>query len=130
MKCWILYGNYPEDCQDLHCWQVESDSFNFTGWNLRQDSEGIILTQQSYLNKLSGEDFTALAAPVKDKDELLDSVGQKCYRKAVGSLGWVAQVSRPDLAYNHMNSSTKCGSATVEQGRKLARLINKLPETK
>ena len=110
--------------------RIESDSFNFTGWNLRQDSEGIILSQQSYLDKLSGEDFTALAAPGKDKAEQMSSFGQKCYRKAVGSLGWVAQVSRPDLAYNHMNSSTKCGSATVEQGRKIARLINKLSETK
>ena len=48
----------------------------------------------------------------------------------MGSLGWVAQVSRPDLAYNHMISSTKCGSATAEHGRKIARLVNKLPETK
>jgi hypothetical protein len=47
--------------------RIESDSFNFTGWNLRQDSEGIILSQQSYLDKLSGEDFTALAAPGKTK---------------------------------------------------------------
>ena len=110
--------------------RIESDSFNFTGWNLRQDPEGIILSQQSYLERLSGEDFTALAAPRKDKDEKMDSFGQKCYRKAVGSLGWVAQVSRPDLAYNHMISSTKCGSATAEHGRKIARLVNKLPETK
>ena len=95
---------------------------------MRQDSDGIILTQQSYLEKLSGEDFTTLSAPGEDKAELLDKFGQKKYRKAVGSLGWVAQVSRPDLAYNHMVSSTKCGKATVEQGRRLARTINKLSE--
>ena len=110
--------------------RIESDSFNFTGWNLRQDSDGIVLTQQSYLEKLSGEDFTALCAPGKEKDELLDKLGQKNYRKAVGSLGWVAQVSRPDLAYSHMVSSTKSGKATVEQGRRLARMVNKLSETK
>ena len=110
--------------------RIESDSFNFTGWNLRQDTNGIVLTQQSYLEKLSGEDFTALSAPGKDKAKLLDKHGQKKYRKAVGSLGWVAQVSRPDLAYSHMVSSTKCGKATVEQGRRLARIINKLSETK
>ena len=110
--------------------RIELGSFNFTGWNLRQDPEGIILSQQSYLDKLSGEDFTALAALRKDKDEQMDSFDHKCYRKDVGSLGWVAQVSRPVLAYNHMISSTKFGSATAEQGRRIARLVNKLPETK
>ena len=40
--------------------RIESDAFNFTGWNLRQDSNGIVLSQQSYLEKLSNEDFEAL----------------------------------------------------------------------
>ena len=110
--------------------RIESDSFNFTGWNLRQNAEGIVLTQQSYLEKLSSEDFTHLSAPGADKFKLLDAKGQHLYRKAVGSLGWVVQVSRPDLSYQHLTFSSKAGRATIEEGRKIARLINKLSETK
>ena len=110
--------------------RIESVSFNFTGWNLRQDSKGILLSQDSYLEKLSLEDFTSLSAPGRDKTEILDAKGQQLYRKGVGSLGWVAQVSRPDLAYQHMMSSTRAGHATVDDGRKLAKVLNKLSETK
>ena len=110
--------------------RIESVSFNFTGWNLRQDSKGILLSQDSYLEKLSLEDFTSLSAPGRDKTEILDAKGQQLYRKGVGSLGWVAQVSRPDLAYQHMMSLTRAGHATVDDGRKLARVLNKLSETK
>ena len=48
----------------------------------------------------------------------------------MGSIGWVAQVSRPDLSYAHINFACKAGRATVEDGRKIARIINKLAETK
>ena len=65
-----------------------------------------------------------------DKNKLLDMKGQNVFRKAVGSIGWVAQVSRPDLSYAHINFACKAGRATVEDGRKIARLINKLAETK
>ena len=109
--------------------RIESTSFNFTGWNLRQDAQGIILTQQSYLEKLSAEDFSLLSVFNKEKNEPLDSAGQQMFRKGVGSLGWVAQVSRPDLAFQHMMFSTKAGHASVEDGRKLARVLNKLSET-
>jgi len=88
------------------------------------------LTQQSYLEKLSGEYFSIFSAPNKKKDKILDPVGQGKYRKAVGSLGRVAQVSRPDPAFQQMISSTKSGCASEEDGRKLARSINKLQDTK
>ena len=90
------------------------------------------LFQQSYLEKLSSEDFEALTSTrcVKDKNKLLDTKGQNVFRKAVGSIGWVAQVSRPDLSYAHINFACKSGRATVEDGRKIARMINKLAETK
>ena len=109
--------------------RIESTSFNFTGWNLRQDSSGIVLSQQSYLEKLSAEDFSLLSVSNKEKTEPLDAAGQQLFRKGVGSLGWVAQVSRPDLAFQHLMFSTKAGHASVEDGRKLARVLNKLSET-
>ena len=56
--------------------------------------------------------------------------GQNVFRKAVGSIGLVAQVSRPDLSYALINFACKAGRATVVDGRKIARMINKLAETK
>jgi hypothetical protein len=110
--------------------RVEVENFTFTGWNLRQDKDGITLTQDSYVEKLSKEDFSAMTCPGQMKHEILDEAGQSLFRKAVGSIGWVSQVTRPDLSWMYVHLSTKSGKATVEDARKAERVVRKIPESK
>ena len=62
------------------------------------------------------------------KHEVLDEVGQSLFRKAVGSIGWVSQVTRPDLSWMYIHLSTKSGKATVEDARKAERVVRSVPE--
>ena len=79
--------------------KVEVENFTFTGWNLRQDMDGITLTQEFFLDKLRQESFSGLSCSGQDKTELLDELGQTLFHNAVGSIGLVSQVTRPDFSW-------------------------------
>ena len=79
--------------------KVEVENFTFTGWNLRQDMDEITLTQESYLDKLRQESFSGLSCSGQDKTELLDELGQTLFHNAVGSIGLVSQVTRPNFSW-------------------------------
>ena len=64
------------------------------------------------------------------KHEILDEAGQSLFRKAVGSIGWMSQVTRPDLSWMNVHLSTKSGKATVEDARKAERVVRKILKSK
>ena len=107
--------------------RVEVENFTFTGWNLRQDKDGITLTQESYLDKLRQESFSGLSCFGQDKTELLDEHGQTLFRKAVGRIGWVSQVTRPDISWMYVNLSTKttqCTCTAIILWRNFPQILN------
>ena len=108
--------------------RIEDVAFTFIGWDIRQDKNGITVSQNSYLEKLKEKDFTALSTKKTEKSCILDDEGQAVYRSAVGCIGWLAQVSRPDLSFSYVDLSTKAGKATVDDGKEAFRIISKAKE--
>ena len=88
--------------------KVESGSFRFTGLNIKQTSEGIFVDQNDYVQSLEPIDVEKLVDP----KESLPKEKFAAYRALTGQLNWAAENTRPDLAFDARELSTKNKSAT------------------
>ena len=104
----------------------EIRAFCFTGWNLTQTSAGIVLTQADYLSKVAAQDFEHLTCTGRDKEDKLSEKELSAFRGVTGILGWVAKVTKPDLARTYCQMSCKSTSATVEDARRAKRIVRKM----
>ena len=87
----------------------QSVSFTYTGYHMSQQSDfSIILDQREYLDAI---DICYLKS--RCKTDILSSQELTVYRKYVGKLGWLVQGTRPDLAFQWLEASTKNNVATV-----------------
>ena len=103
----------------------EETLFSFTGWNLEQNEEGITVTQRDYLNDLNLEQFDDLMNAKGNNTDRLNQEQTSLMQKANGILGWLAQVSKPDLAYAYVEFSSIIKQATIGDAKKLVRMLKK-----
>ena len=103
----------------------EESLFSFTGWNLEQNEQGITVTQRDYLNELDLDQFEALTTAKGKNDDRLNQNQLELMQKANGILGWLAQVSKPDLSYAYVEFSSKLKRATLGDAKKLVRMLKK-----
>ena len=87
--------------------------FSFTGWNLEQNEEGITVTQRDYLNDLNLDQFESLMTAKGRNDDRLNQDQLELMQKANGILGWLEQVSKPDLSYVYVEFSSILKRATM-----------------
>ncbi len=84
--------------------------FNYVGLHLRQDPSGeIYLDQNEYLQSLDEPDFSV---GLKRGNEDLSLEEYSVLRSLVGALNWLVCGSRPDLAYDVLEHSSKFRGAT------------------
>ena len=103
----------------------DSGVFTFTGWNLRQDRTGILLSQDSYMDKTNLEEFEHFKRYVLNDKESLDDKDTSDYRSLNGILGWIAGTSKPQLAYHYSSTSAKLNRATKGDAKFLYRVLEK-----
>ena len=89
---------------DLH------DSFKFLGLQVHQEESGITVRQNSYAEQVQSINISE----DKDKRRPLEDEERAMYRKTIGQIGWVANQTRPDLAYDACQLSVAYKNATVE----------------
>ena len=105
--------------------KVDTSKFTFVGWELKQTEDAILLSQKNYLEEINMEDFDQLKLAKGSKQEIVNDELQHQFRSANGLLGWIVQVSRPDLNYVFVEKSTRLGNATVEDCRSIYRILGK-----
>ena len=93
--------------------RVEEELFTFTGWSLKQDAKGIILTQDHYLGQIDQEKFSAIEKISGPDSEHLNQEFQQLFRSLVGALQWIVSISRPDKAYYSVSLAAKLGKANL-----------------
>ena len=103
----------------------EVENFVFTGWTLKQSKEGIILSQQDYLQNLDMNKYLDLARCQGTAETTAPDNIQDLFRSLNGVLGWIAQVSHPTLSYHFIHYSTKLGKATAKDARGIYKLVLK-----
>ena len=92
---------------------------------VKQYENRVILDHSEYIERMKNETVDPKRAT--DKKEILTTQEQKLYRQLVGQLNWAVQGSRPDMAFEMINMSTKLKQGTVEN---LVRVIKKISRMK
>ena len=103
----------------------EVSSFCFTGWNLTQNQDGIVMDQKDYMKNLDLSKFKALQAPSGSPRDLVDQDTQEVFRKGIGTLGWITSVSKPNLSYYTTHFAAKVMRATVKDAKLMYRTLVK-----
>ena len=103
------------------CSKREEDHFRFTGVDVSKSDEGIKMNQNKYLDSLEEIVIDKKGEPKREltKEEF------KKFRKATGKLSWLAETTRPDLAYNVLEMSYKNKNARVEDVKEMNKIIRK-----
>ena len=104
--------------------KVADRNFLYIGFEIRQDNESITLDHTDYMKKLRNVELDPQR--MKQKGELLDPGEQTIFRQIIGQLNWAVQGSRPDLAFDLIDLSTKLNSASVGDLIRGVKTINRL----
>ena len=109
--------------------EVERKDFYYVGWQVQQTpEEEIVISQEAFVKHVDDLETEELRG--RNKAEEVDDNLQSLFRGAVGSVNWLSCNTRPDLASEVMELSTKFGKATVGDMRSASRLIQKAKEQK
>ena len=93
--------------------RVEEELFTFTGWSLKQDAQGIVLTQDHYLGQIDQDKFAIIEKIHGSDSEQLNQEFQQLFRSLVGALQWIVSISRPDKAYYTVSLAARLGKANL-----------------
>ena len=79
--------------------RIEEDLFVYTGWDIAQSSDEITIAQNSYIDKLDLEDLEKITETASNNSEVMSNNGQTLFRRIVGMISWIAQISKPELSF-------------------------------
>ena len=89
-------------------------AFKCLGWNIRHEQGAIIVNQSDYIsNKL---DYLDIEKGGRKNDDLLNEKEAETMRASIGQLRWLADQTRPDIAYDlleHSMVAVAVGRSTV-----------------
>ena len=102
----------------------ETRTFLYTGFQIEQKRDGIILDQSDYVSRmelptLSAERMLAKEAELTDKE-------LTTYRGMVGSSNWVTRITRPDLSFDMINLSTKFKGGKIEDLKEAKKVMSNI----
>ena len=100
-----------------------SSEFKYTGHQITQYREHIILDQNDYLEGISPATLSAERAMQKTSELTAEEATK--YRSIIGSLNWAWQGTRPDLAFELTHLSTRFKSCTVADLIDVNKLLQK-----
>ena len=91
--------------------KVAGEQFIYIGFQIHQVKEGITLDQNNYVNSINIEKVKPQRASQKHFDLSMNEHTQ--LRSLAGKLNWAVQGTRPDMAYDLVEISTKFKNAQV-----------------
>ena len=109
---WFQRTLMPEVLKGFNVGKSEKGSFMYTGFLIQQDENGITLDQSKYVESLEIQPIDA--SRLNDSNRLLTDAEISSLRKMTGSLNWAVRATRPDLAFNMIQLSTRFKTGTVK----------------
>ena len=103
--------------------KVETNKFKFTGLNIQQLENTILVDQIDFINGI--KPIFSPRAGKKDSCEKLNKQEIKLYRGITGQLSWAADNTRPDLAYDVRELATRTKDATLKDILKANKVLKK-----
>ena len=95
----------PEVIKSFKIGKSENKEFVYTGFNIKQNDQGITLDQSEYVSNIQIPNIEAVR--MKEKEEEMTQEELSTLRQMVGSLNWAVRATRPDLCFEMIDLSTK-----------------------
>ena len=105
--------------------KIEAGTFKYIGFQIQQSPDKIVLDHSDYVENM--KNVTLHPGRASEKTENLNETEQTLYRQLIGQLNWAVQGSRPDMAYEMIDMSTKLKQGKVAD---LIRAIKKISRLK
>ena len=99
----------------------EAVEFRYVGMQVKQCEEFISVNQDYYLSAM---DIPKLRS--EKEHEQLDEEGQSEYRSVLGRIGWLGNLRRLDLTFDHISMSTKLGKAMEKDMSEALKIMKKM----
>ena len=104
--------------------KLEQKNFTYVGLEVHQDATGVTVTQNDYIDGM--EIIKISPERAKQKTDTLTKTELTSYRSSVGTLNWVVQTTRPDVAFDMLVLSMKFQSGVVDDMLSLNKVIKKV----
>ena len=101
--------------------KIENEKFKFTGLNIQQNKNEIVIDQDDYVKSLEPISIDKAS----NKDEKLSMKKFKEYRRLTGQLSWASENTRPDIYFDVRELSTKNKAATFDDLKTANKVLKK-----
>ena len=102
----------------------ESNSFMYTGFMLKQDDHGISLDQEKYVEGVTVPKLEAKR--INQTKENMSPDELTLIRQMTGAINWTVRATRPDLAFELIEASTKMQGGTVADLKAARKTLTKM----
>ena len=106
--------------------KVEEGNFNYIGFKVAQEEGAIALDQSNYVTNI--QNITIDPQRAQDKQSTLTSEEQTKYRQLVGQINWIVQGTRPDIAFELIDLSTKLKEGTIGDLSRAIKVVNRIKD--
>ena len=111
-------------CQRFIAGKRQETAFKYVGYQLTQLQSGnIVMDQNSYVESIIVHTLSAERQMQKLQELTGDEMTK--YRSMVGSLNWIVHGTRPDMAFQLLELSTKFKGGTVDDFVKVQKILQK-----
>ena len=106
--------------------KIEEKNFKYIGFRITQDNDGIVLDQSEYVENIANKTIDPKQA--LNKQSPLTADEQTEYRQLIGQMNWAVQGTRPDMAFELIDLSTKLKQGNVSDMARAIKVINRLKD--
>ena len=107
------------------CSKREVNKFRFTGIDIKKTNGGIAIDQNEYSSTIKKIELGDKKIS-DDAEKELSMTQYKDYRGLVGKLGWLCELSRPDLSYEVLSLAFKNKEATVDDLKEANKAVERI----
>ena len=101
--------------------QESFDQMSFIGIEISQDSDSISMHQKAYIDELQ-----PIQLADTTKGRLLNRSEVRLLKGLIGQLQWVAKLTRPDIAFDTSDLSSRVKSATTDDVKRANKVVRKV----
>ena len=117
-------NGYVEQMSTYIIGKCEDGSFTYTGLNIKDMHNGIMIDQLQYISEIHEVD---VPSNMKQKNsDSIDAEYRTGLRRMVGQANWAARRSRPDSSFDLLELSMRFNNAVVEDLKRAQKVTRKL----
>ena len=111
--------------QHFQLGKVEESDFLYCGHRITSQAGNIVLSQKEFADEV--KPLVIDPARKKQGDSPITDKERSTIRSYAGKLGWLGRTTRPDLLFAQIEASTAVTKATVNDLKKLAKAVSRIP---